>query len=113
MYYSKTTRGFYDSDEGLVPVDIVEVTDDAYAALLEGQSKGMEIVPDGSGYPVLKAIPEPTDEELKAIANAQMKVDFQNEGDPLFFQWQRGEIEQQVWLDKCAEIRARYTTPKA
>jgi len=33
---------------------------------------------------------------------------YRNESDPLFFKWQRGEIEQQVWLDKVAEIKARY-----
>ena len=30
------------------------------------------------------------------------------EADPLFFKAQRGEVEQQVWLDKVAEIKARY-----
>lgn len=37
--------------------------------------------------------------------------DFQAESDPLFFKWQRGEVEQQVWLDKVTEIRARYPEP--
>ena len=30
------------------------------------------------------------------------------EADPLFFKAQRGEVEQQAWLDKIAEIKARY-----
>ena len=30
------------------------------------------------------------------------------EADPLYFGWQRGENTEQVWLDKVAEIRARY-----
>ena len=33
---------------------------------------------------------------------------YEDEADPLFFQWQRGEIEQQVYLDKVEEIRARF-----
>lgn len=33
------------------------------------------------------------------------------ESDPLFFKWQRGEGTQQEWLDKVAEIKARF--PKA
>lgn len=33
---------------------------------------------------------------------------FQAEADPLYFAWQRGEGTEQAWLDKCAEIRARY-----
>jgi hypothetical protein len=30
------------------------------------------------------------------------------EADPLFFKAQRGEVTQQAWLDKIAEIKARY-----
>jgi hypothetical protein len=33
------------------------------------------------------------------------------ESDPLFFKWQRGEGTEQAWLDKVAEIQARYLTP--
>ncbi len=32
---------------------------------------------------------------------------YQDEADPLFFQWQRGDATQQQWLDKIAEIKAR------
>ena len=32
----------------------------------------------------------------------------QAEADPIFFAWQRGEATEQDWLDKVAEIRARY-----
>jgi hypothetical protein len=31
------------------------------------------------------------------------------ESDPLFFKAQRGEATQQEWLDKVAEIKARYS----
>jgi hypothetical protein len=42
--------------------------------------------------------------------NAKLRAEaYRVESDPLFFKWQRGEIEQQVWLDKVAEIKARYT----
>jgi len=30
------------------------------------------------------------------------------EADPIYFKWQRGEATQQEWLDKIAEIKARY-----
>ena len=36
------------------------------------------------------------------------QVAYRSEADPLFFKWQRGEAEQQEWLDKVAEIRARF-----
>jgi len=43
-----------------------------------------------------------------AEAEASRKVAYTTEADPLFFRAQRGEIEEQVWLDKIAEIKARY-----
>lgn len=33
---------------------------------------------------------------------------FRNEADPVFFAWQRGEKTEQEWLDKVADIRARF-----
>ena len=51
---------------------------------------------------------------VKAAAIAAEKADANRhaayiaEADPLFFKAQRGEVEQQVWLDKVAEIKARY-----
>jgi hypothetical protein len=64
--------------------------------------------------------PQPTWSELEAArlaaetaqANAAARANrhqaFTVEADPLFFAWQRGEAIEQDWLDKCAEIRARY-----
>jgi hypothetical protein len=39
---------------------------------------------------------------------AQRADAYRYEADPLFFKVQRGEVEQQVWLDKVEEIRQRY-----
>ena len=38
----------------------------------------------------------------------QRQAAYQQEADPLFFKWQRGEATQQEWLDKIAEIKQRY-----
>lgn len=38
----------------------------------------------------------------------QRLIAYRNESDPLFFKWQRGEVLEQEWLDKVAEIKARY-----
>jgi hypothetical protein len=43
-----------------------------------------------------------------AEAEANRRAAYIAEADPLFFKAQRGEVEQQVWLDKIAEIKARY-----
>jgi hypothetical protein len=45
---------------------------------------------------------------LNAEAQANRRGAFQAEADPIYFAWQRGEAPEQAWLDKCAEIRARY-----
>lgn len=39
---------------------------------------------------------------------AQRADAYRNEADPLFFKSQRGEVSVQIWLDKVAEIKARY-----
>ena len=63
---------------------------------------------------------QPTDAEINAevarlqalepirIAEANRHAAYIAEADPLFFKAQRGEVEQQMWLDKVAEIKARY-----
>jgi hypothetical protein len=47
-------------------------------------------------------------EEINAINESNRKQAYIEESDPLFFKWQRGEIEKQEWLDKVAEIKARW-----
>ena len=44
----------------------------------------------------------------KAMVEAQRAEAYRNESDPLFFKSQRGEVTEQEWLDKVAEIKARY-----
>lgn len=39
------------------------------------------------------------------------KQAYLNESDGLFFDYQRGEIDKQVWLDKVSEIKLRYPKP--
>lgn len=46
--------------------------------------------------------------EIDAIATSLRAEAYREESDPLFFKWQRGESTEQEWLDKIAEIKARY-----
>lgn len=46
-----------------------------------------------------------TSEEVSAGRDAVRKLLYTREADPLFFKYQRGEIDKQVWLDKVAEIK--------
>jgi hypothetical protein len=65
--------------------------------------------------------PRPTDKEIKD-AWEEIKLNFNNEknkrlrlqayreeSDPLFFKYQRGEVEKQEWLDKVQEIKERFS----
>ena len=52
--------------------------------------------------------PEPTPLTPEEEVDANRRAAYIAEADPLFFKAQRGEVEQQVWQDKVAEIKARY-----
>jgi hypothetical protein len=52
-----------------------------------------------------------TEQELEQLAqqrDEQRRNAYEQEADPLFFKWQRGEITQEEWLAKIAEIKTRY-----
>lgn len=60
--------------------------------------------------------PKPTEEELLAlwpevkneflISQVKIKrlIDYRNNADPLFFQWQAGEVSKQDWLDARNQV---------
>lgn len=66
MFYSKSTGGFYAAEihGDSIPADAVEITDEQYAHLLDGQSSGKRIVADSTGGPVLQDRPAPTQEQI-------------------------------------------------
>ena len=47
-------------------------------------------------------------QELNLITQSNRAEAYRNEADPIFFKAQRGEATQQEWLDKVAEIKARF-----
>jgi hypothetical protein len=47
------------------------------------------------------------DLEKKKIQGLRL-IAYQKESDPLFFEYQRGDVEKQLWLDKVQEIKNRY-----
>jgi hypothetical protein len=57
---------------------------------------------------LIKVDPAKLAAQKAAQAESSRRVAYAAESDPLFFKAQRGEIEQQVWLDKIAEIKARF-----
>ena len=75
-------------------------------------SKPKDITPEGSVAPVLldttprepmgdTGIESPSPKEQRQQA-------YEQEADPQFFKWQRGEATEQEWLDKVQQIRERY-----
>jgi len=100
------------------------VTD--YAAVLTANYPDAEWTLNGDTYDGLTWLsdtPKPTQQELddawpavqqarqQAQVDAQRHTAYVAESDPLFFQWQRGETTEQAWLDRVAEIQARYPDP--
>lgn len=68
-YASKSTRGFYLPDfHGMdMPADVVEITDEYHAELIEGQAQG-RIIDWSGGMPVLSDPPAPSIDDLYAAA---------------------------------------------
>jgi hypothetical protein len=52
--------------------------------------------------------PEPADPPPLPDIAALRRAGYAAESDPIYFMWQRGEATQQQWLDKIAEIKARW-----
>jgi hypothetical protein len=98
-----------------------------YAAVLGANYAGAQWSLTDNDYDTLVMhddTPKPSQAELDAAwpavqqQQAQAEVDRQRhaaysaESDPLFFQYQAGEITEQEWLDKRAEIKSRYPNPE-
>lgn len=65
----------------------------------------------GSFGPIADYLPEPVLPPTQAQIDALRQQAYQQEADPIFFKWQRGEATEADWLAKIAEIRARYLDP--
>jgi hypothetical protein len=52
--------------------------------------------------------PQPADPQPAPDLAALRRAAYAAESDPIFFMAQRGEATQQQWLDKVAEIKARW-----
>ena len=51
---------------------------------------------------------EITIEDYNSFQKMSRKTAYQEEADPLFFDYQKEKIEKQIWLDKISEIKSRY-----
>lgn len=73
MFVSKKTRGFYDyaihGDN--MPADVVEITAEEHAEMLEGQSQGKVISWNDEGFPFLTDPPPPPPKTYEQVMGAR------------------------------------------
>jgi hypothetical protein len=53
----------------------------------------------------------PLDQQVENLKAARAQA-YTQEADPLFFKWQRGEVNKSEWFDKVQEIRDRFPYPE-
>lgn len=69
IYYSDAVKGFFDSEVNAeIPPDALEISEEKYFELLNGQSSGKEVGLGADGLPALVDAPAPTAEVLKERA---------------------------------------------
>lgn len=76
MKYSAATNGFYlpEVHGAAIPPEAVDITAEEHAALLNAQSQGAVIQPDGNGKPVAVYPTPPTPAEILAAERAGMVI---------------------------------------
>ena len=97
-------------------------------AILSAKYVGAEWSLDGDDYAGLTWLsdsPKPAEAELEALwsavqyENAYAQVEqaraqaYRETADPLFFQYQRGEITEQEWLDAVQAVKDAHPYPEA
>lgn len=99
-----------------------------YAAVLTANYPGAQWSLTGNDYATLiwhDDTPKPSQADLdaawptvqynqqRAAIENQRKTAYQQEADPLFFSYQRGETTEQEWLDAVQSVKDRYPYPEA
>ena len=92
---------------------------------MERMRDGIDEVPKGFKLVELELVAKTLEERLSTKEITQVEYDkiklnecytnrrtaYSLESDGLFFDYQRGEIDKQVWIDKVAEIKQRFPKP--
>lgn len=93
---------------GLQP--LVEVSPPAFDPATQRMAEGEPALVGGQWTQTWAVLALSADElaERAAAVREQRQQAYQQEADPLFFKSQRGDATHQEWLDKVAEIKARF-----
>ena len=81
IFYAESTGGFYTNEAhaGHIPADAVEITEEVYEQMLNGQASGNKIDHDIQGLPVLVPPPPLTDNQIAEneiiSKRASLKID--------------------------------------
>jgi len=112
MFYSAFKNSFFSPEihGDSIPSDAIEISDALYKELFEAQSNGKQIKPGEDGSPVA-VDPTYSVKEITESLKQQRQAAFNKEADPLFFQYQAGEIDKDDWTAKREEIRQRFPYP--
>lgn len=75
-YFNANPISFYTSEiHDVIPPDSIEITDELWKELLDGQSAGKEISVDADGNPILiTPVPKPPTAEQQAQADAKQSA---------------------------------------
>ena len=97
------------SDETLAEFNVYKVTqiDKPLVTYKQNLIEGTPVNENGIWKQIWATEDKPLTEIEEIRSNSKAEF-YRIESDPIFFKWQRGEATQQEWLDKVAEIKARF-----
>ncbi|WP_429216023.1 hypothetical protein [Aeromonas veronii] len=123
FYFSKSTGGFYNNavhGKGM-PSDAIKITAEYHSELMQGQSDGLSIVADDTGFPVLaspinSAVSKSEVEALRAAAYADPTTGsdrYFNEASRMQAMGESGwEEVKNVGIARYKEIQQQYPWPE-
>jgi hypothetical protein len=102
MFYAKSTGGFYTPEfHANIPNDAVEIAQEQYQDLLNGQTQGKEIKGDNNGLPILV---DPVDTRTYAEKRA---AEYPSIGDQMDALWKGGDAAAEM-LAQIQAVKAKY-----
>ena len=114
-YYSKTTKGFYDTEfHDTIPDDAVSLTDDEYNTIIDEQSKGKVI--DVKNDKVVTEEYVLSEEQIANIYRMKRKSNYPEITEQLDMLWHMMDDETlpgkgSDWYNTILDIKTKYPKP--